>query len=171
MKNSKDFTVKEFTDTNGKLYSLQEDSNINKSTSNVYQIAAKIEIRKKDMIGCIYYMTNDKISFNEKDYKKVVDVYSEAIQHVFQGLHLRLYFDVEVDTKEFKKAQYYAFGKGIKTLYSDHLNSEFSYKNKINNKMNVSQSMAIEKLPDLFPFLTFFAEHGKEEYLKVEEKQ
>lgn len=105
-------------------------SYINNSTSSIHPIAAKIEIRKEGKLGRVYYpapyMTNENLEYYESayeiGYKKIIDVYAEATQHVDQGLSLTLFFDADVDTRELNKAQIYAWKKGIKTLYYVRLN-------------------------------------------------
>lgn len=100
-------------------------SYINHSTSSIHPIASKIEIRKEGKVGRVYYpapyMTNDNLDYFQDAYeigwKKIVDTYAEATQHVDQGLSLTLFFPAGVTTRELNKAQIYAWRKGIKTLY------------------------------------------------------
>ncbi|ATO40761.1 hypothetical protein BA20089_08685 [Bifidobacterium asteroides DSM 20089] len=100
-------------------------SYINHSTSSIHPIASKIEIRKEGKVGRVYYpapyMTNDNLEYFQDAYeigwKKIVDTYAEATQHVDQGLSLTLFFPAGVTTRELNKAQIYAWRKGIKTLY------------------------------------------------------
>ena len=100
-------------------------SYINHSTSSIHPIASKIEIRKEGKIGRVYYpapyMTNENLDYFEDAYeigwKKIVDTYAEATQHVDQGLSLTLFFPDTATTRDLNKAQIYAWRKGIKTLY------------------------------------------------------
>ncbi|MFT8705335.1 MAG: class 1b ribonucleoside-diphosphate reductase subunit alpha [Bifidobacterium sp.] len=100
-------------------------SYINHSTSSIHPIASKIEIRKEGKIGRVYYpapyMTNDNLQYYDDAYeigwKAIVDTYAVATQHVDQGLSLTLFFPDTATTRDFNKAQIYAWRKGIKTLY------------------------------------------------------
>lgn len=100
-------------------------SYINHSTSSILPVPAKIEIRKEGKIGRVYYpapfMTNDNLNYYEDAYeigwKKIIDTYAEATQHVDQGLSLTLFFPDTTTTREVNQAQIYAWRKGIKTLY------------------------------------------------------
>ena len=100
-------------------------SYINHATSSIHPIASKIEIRKEGKIGRVYYpaayMTNDNLDYYEDAYaigwKKIIDTYAEATQHVDQGLSLTLFFPDTATTRDLNKAQIYAWRKGIKTLY------------------------------------------------------
>ncbi len=100
-------------------------SYINHSTSSIHPVAAKIEIRKEGKIGRVYYpapfMTNDNLDYYqdayEIGYKKIIDTYAAATQHVDQGLSLTLFFKDTATTRDVNKAQIYAWRKGIKTLY------------------------------------------------------
>ncbi|BDR55179.1 ribonucleoside-diphosphate reductase [Bombiscardovia apis] len=100
-------------------------SYINHSTSSILPIPAKVEIRKEGKIGRVYYpapfMTNENLAYYEDAYeigwKKIIDTYAEATQHVDQGLSLTLFFPDTTTTREVNKAQIYAWRKGIKTLY------------------------------------------------------
>ncbi|BDR52407.1 ribonucleoside-diphosphate reductase [Bombiscardovia nodaiensis] len=100
-------------------------SYINHSTSSILPIPSKIEIRKEGKIGRVYYpapfMTNENLDYYEDAYeigwKKIIDTYAEATQHVDQGLSLTLFFPDTTTTREVNKAQIYAWRKGIKTLY------------------------------------------------------
>ena len=100
-------------------------SYINNSTSSIHPIVSKVEIRKEGKLGRVYYpapfMTNDNLEYYEDayeiGYKKIIDTYAEATQHVDQGLSLTLFFKDTVTTRDLNKAQIYAWRKGIKTLY------------------------------------------------------
>lgn len=100
-------------------------SYINHSTSSIHPIVAPIEIRKEGKLGRVYYpapfMTNDNREFYEDaydiGYKKIVDTYAAASQHVDQGLSLTLFFKDTATTRDINRAQIYAWRKGIKTLY------------------------------------------------------
>lgn len=100
-------------------------SYINNSTSSIHPIASKIEIRKEGKIGRVYYpapyMNNKNIEYYkdayEVGYKKIIDTYAVATQHVDQGLSLTLFFMDTATTRDINKAQIYAWKKGIKTIY------------------------------------------------------
>lgn len=100
-------------------------SYINNSTSSIHPIASKIEIRKEGKIGRVYYpaphMDNENLEYFEDayeiGYKKIIDTYAAATQHVDQGLSLTLFFHDTATTRDINKAQIYAWRKGIKTLY------------------------------------------------------
>ncbi|RKW69786.1 class 1b ribonucleoside-diphosphate reductase subunit alpha [Galactobacter caseinivorans] len=100
-------------------------SYINNSTSSIHPVASKIEIRKEGKIGRVYYpapyLTNDNLEYYddayEIGYKKIIDTYAAATQHVDQGLSLTLFFKDTATTRDINKAQIYAWSKGIKTIY------------------------------------------------------
>ena len=100
-------------------------SYINNSTSSIYPIASKIEIRKEGKIGRVYYpaphMDNDNLEYfqdaYEIGYEKIIDTYAAATQHVDQGLSLTLFFKDTATTRDINRAQIYAWRKGIKTIY------------------------------------------------------
>ncbi len=100
-------------------------SYINNSTSSIHPVASKIEIRKEGKIGRVYYpapfLTNENLDYYqdayEIGYKKIIDTYAEATQHVDQGLSLTLFFMDTATTRDINKAQIYAWRKGIKTIY------------------------------------------------------
>jgi len=100
-------------------------SYINYSTSSIHPIVSKIEIRKEGKIGRVYYpapyMTNENLEYYQDAYEigfeKIIDTYAAATQHVDQGLSLTLFFPDTATTRDFNRAQIYAWRKGIKTLY------------------------------------------------------
>ena len=100
-------------------------SYINNSTSSIHPIASKIEIRKEDKIGRVYYpapfMDNDNLEYfqdaYEIGYEKIIDTYAVATKYVDQGLSLTLFFKDTITTRDINRAQIYAWRKGIKTLY------------------------------------------------------
>ncbi|TKW67206.1 MAG: ribonucleotide-diphosphate reductase subunit alpha, partial [Cutibacterium acnes] len=100
-------------------------SYINDSTASIHPIASKIEIRKEGRLGRVYYpapeMTNDNLEYFDDSYtvgyKKIIDTYAMATQHVDQGLSLTLFFTADTTTRDINKAQIYAWKAGIKTLY------------------------------------------------------
>lgn len=100
-------------------------SYINHATSSIHPIADRIEVRKTGSTGRVYYPA-PQLNRNPADvyetayeigYKKIIDTYAVAQQHVDQGLSLTLFFNDDVTTREINKAQIYAWHKGIKTLY------------------------------------------------------
>ena len=100
-------------------------SYINHSTSSIHPIASKVEIRKEGRTGRVYYpapyLTDDNLDYYEDAYeigwKRIIDTYAEATQHVDQGLSLTLFFPDTATTRDVNRAQIYAWRKGIKTLY------------------------------------------------------
>ncbi|WP_272513539.1 class 1b ribonucleoside-diphosphate reductase subunit alpha [Providencia sp. PROV215] len=100
-------------------------SYINNSTSSIYPIVSRIEIRKEGKIGRVYYpapfMTNENLEYYQDAYQigpeKIIDTYAMATQHVDQGLSLTLFFKDDATTRDINRAQIYAWRKGIKTLY------------------------------------------------------
>lgn len=100
-------------------------SYINNSTSSIHPVASKIEIRKEGKLGRVYYpapyLNNDNVEYFEDayeiGYKKIIDTYAAATQHVDQGLSLTLFFKDTATTRDLNKAQIYAWTKGIKTIY------------------------------------------------------
>lgn len=100
-------------------------SYINNATSCIHPVADRIEVRKTGTTGRVYYpapfLTNEnKDSYQtayEIGYKKIIDTYAVAQQHVDQGLSLTLFFNDDATTRDINKAQIYAWHKGIKTLY------------------------------------------------------
>jgi len=100
-------------------------SYINDSTASIHPITNRIEIRKEGKLGRIYYpapyMNDRNMEFYKDAFeigpKALIDVYAEATKHVDQGLSLTLFFPDTATTRDFNKAQIYAFKKKIKTLY------------------------------------------------------
>lgn len=107
-------------------------SYINHASASIHPFTDPMETRKEGMTGRVYYpqpnITSENFAFAENaydvGYKKIIDVYAKATPHVDQGLSLTLFFrdkDREtgrpITTKDFNKAQIYAWKKGIKTLY------------------------------------------------------
>lgn len=100
-------------------------SYINHATSSIHPIVSKIEIRKEGKTGRVYYpapfMTNENLALYQDAYEigpeKIIDTYAEATKHVDQGLSLTLFFPDTATTRDIKRAQIYAWKKGIKTLY------------------------------------------------------
>ncbi|WP_368743524.1 class 1b ribonucleoside-diphosphate reductase subunit alpha [Enterobacter asburiae] len=100
-------------------------SYINHATSSIHPIVSKIEIRKEGKTGRVYYpapfMTNENLALYQDAYEigpeKIIDTYAEATKHVDQGLSLTLFFPDTATTRDFNRAQIYAWKKGIKTLY------------------------------------------------------
>jgi len=100
-------------------------SYINDSTASIHPVTNRIEIRKEGKLGRIYYPAPYMDDSNMEYYKDafeigpnaLIDVYAEATKHVDQGLSLTLFFPDTATTRDFNKAQIYAFKKKIKTLY------------------------------------------------------
>jgi len=100
-------------------------SYINDSTASIHPVTNKIEIRKEGKLGRIYYPAPYMDDSNMEFYKDafeigpyaLIDVYAEATKHIDQGLSLTIFFPDTATTRDFNKAQIYAFKKKIKTLY------------------------------------------------------
>src|SRR5699024_8286802 len=86
---------------------------------------SKIEIRKEGRLGRVYYpapyLNNENLEYFEDayeiGYKKIIDTYAQATQHVDQGLSLTLFFKDTATTRDVNNAQIYAWTQGTKTLY------------------------------------------------------
>lgn len=100
-------------------------SYMNDSTASIHPIVSKIEIRKEGKLGRVYYrapfLEGNNLAYcrdaYQINYKKIIDTYAAATQHVDQGLSLTLFFKDRITTRDLNKAQIYAWKKGIKTLY------------------------------------------------------
>lgn len=100
-------------------------SYINNATASIHPITSKVEIRKEGKMGRVYYpapyMTNDNLKYYTDAYEigpaAIIDVYAAATRYVDQGLSLTLFFKDTATTRDINKAQIYAWGKGIKTIY------------------------------------------------------
>ena len=76
-------------------------------------------------MGRVYYpapyMTNDNLKYYTDAYEigpaAIIDVYAAATRYVDQGLSLTLFFKDTATTRDINKAQIYAWGNGIKTIY------------------------------------------------------
>lgn len=104
-------------------------SYINESTASIHPINKIIEARSEGKIGRVYYpaygLRDDNREYFQDafqvGYKKIIDTYAEATQHVDQGLSLTLFFEEGATTRDLNKAQMYAWRKGIKTIYYTRL--------------------------------------------------
>lgn len=100
-------------------------SYINNASASIHPITSLVEIRKEGSIGRVYYPTPHLSDENmeyfkdayEVGYEKLVDVYAEATKHTDQGLSCTLFFMEDATTRDFNRAQIYAWKKGLKTLY------------------------------------------------------
>lgn len=112
-------------------------SYINNSTASIHPVAAPIETRKEGHMGRRYYpvpfLSEDTLPFYQDAYeigpKAIIDVYAAAQEHVDQGMSLTLFFNSGSTTRDFNRAQLYAWSKGIKTLYYVRMKQE-SIENK-----------------------------------------
>ena len=107
-------------------------SYINHATASIHPISSQIEERHEGKVYAYYpapEMTNEnrhlfKDAF-QLGYKAVIDVYAAATKHVDQGLSLTLFFQQEeTTTRNIDRARYYAWKKGIKTLYYVRMRQE-----------------------------------------------
>ena len=100
-------------------------SYINHASASIHPISSKIEERMEGKVYAYYpapHMTNEnKHLFEdafEVGWKKIIDVYAEAGKHIDQGASLTLSFQEETTTtRTIDQARYYAWRKGVKTLY------------------------------------------------------
>lgn len=100
-------------------------SYLSHSTASIHPVTSLVEIRKEGSVGRVYvpapYLTDDNKEYFEDayqiGYKKIIDTYAVATQHVDQGLSCTLFFNEGATTRDLNKAQIYAWRKGLKTLY------------------------------------------------------
>lgn len=100
-------------------------SYLNNATASIHPIASQIEERHEGRVYGYYpapHMTNEnrhlfKDAFQIGPYK-IIDVYAAATKHTDQGASLTLFFQEEdTTTRTIDQARFYAWRKGIKTLY------------------------------------------------------
>lgn len=100
-------------------------SYINHSTASIHPVTSKIEVRKEGKIGRVYYpapnMNQKNMAYFEDayeiGYKKIIDTYAMATQHIDQAVSATLFFKDTATTRDLNKAHIYAWRKKIKTLY------------------------------------------------------
>lgn len=99
-------------------------SYVRSSTASLSPITERVEVRDYGDSRTIYpmpFLTNE----NHEDYKeayemdmyKMVDVYATAQRHVDQALSMTLYITDDWDTEMLTRLYYYAWKKGIKSVY------------------------------------------------------
>lgn len=99
-------------------------SYVRSCTASIAPVTEKVEVRDYADSRTIYpmpYMSDDNMSlyvdaYNTNQYE-MIDVYAAAQKHVDQGISMTLYITDEWTTEELTKVYYYAFLKGIKTVY------------------------------------------------------
>lgn len=102
-------------------------SYVSSSTQSILpQSGGIVEARKEGKMGRVYYpapyATNDNIEYYsnayELGYKKIIDTYAVATQHIDQGASCTLHLNAdEASTRTLNQAQIYAWKRGLKTLY------------------------------------------------------
>lgn len=102
-------------------------SYVSSSTQSILpQSGGIVEARKESKMGRVYYpapyATNDNTEYYanayELGYKKIIDTYAVATQHIDQGASCTLHLNAdEASTRTLNQAQIYAWKRGLKTLY------------------------------------------------------
>ena len=114
-------------------------SYVNETTASLHPIISLVEKRQEGKTGSTFYpapgLSNDTIGYYKSAYDismlKVIDVYASAQKHIDQGMSLTLFMNSEIPaglypwkpeggkmtTKDLSLIRYYAWKKGIKTLY------------------------------------------------------
>jgi len=98
---------------------------VNHSVPSFLPATNIVEARNSDVIGTVYYpapgLTEETREYFRDGYqvgwKGVIDVAAALQEHVDQSLSTTLFFLDGVTTSEINKAYYYAWKKGLKTLY------------------------------------------------------
>lgn len=108
-------------------------SYVSSSTQSILpQSGGIVESRKEGKLGRVYYpapyATNENIEYytNAYDvgYKKIIDTYAVAIQHIDQGASCTIHMNAdEASTRTLNQAQIYAWKRGLKTLYYVRVNT------------------------------------------------
>ncbi|WP_071130762.1 class 1b ribonucleoside-diphosphate reductase subunit alpha [Enterococcus timonensis] len=115
-------------------------SYINDTSASIHPITRLIEERQEKKIGKIYFpvplLNNDSLPYYtsayQMDMRKVIDTYAIAQKHVDQGMSLTLFMPAVIPnglyewknggtdkqtTRDLSILRYYAFKKGIKSIY------------------------------------------------------
>ncbi len=114
-------------------------SYVNETSSSLQPIISLVEKRQEGKTGATYYpapgLSNESLPYYKSAYDlsmlKVIDVYAAAQKHIDQGMSLTLFMRSTIPagmypwkpeggkltTKDLSLIRYYAFQKGIKTLY------------------------------------------------------
>lgn len=94
-------------------------------TPSIAPITKQIELRREGALGRVFCpspgMTNENRDFFKPAYdipqEQLVDLYAAAQEHIDQGISFTVYFNDTATTRDINKIQFYAYKKGIKTLY------------------------------------------------------
>ena len=99
-------------------------SYIRSSTASMAPITERVEVRDYADSRTIYpmpFLTNDNqhlfVDAYEMNPYRMIDLYAAAQKHVDQGISMTLYVTDQWTTEELTKVYYYAWSKGIKTVY------------------------------------------------------
>lgn len=99
-------------------------SYVRSSTASLSPITERVEVRDYGDSRTIYpmpFLTNENAHLYKEAYEmdmyKMVDLYATAQKHVDQALSMTLYITDEWDTEMLTRLYYYAWKKGIKSVY------------------------------------------------------
>jgi ribonucleoside-diphosphate reductase alpha chain len=99
-------------------------SYVRSATASLAPITERVEVRDYGDSRTIYpmpFLTKENKGQYQEAYEmdmyKMVDLYATAQRHVDQGLSMTLYITDEWDTEMLTRLYYYAWLKGIKTVY------------------------------------------------------
>lgn len=99
-------------------------SYVNGASASIHPVTSPIEIRK-ERLGRVYYpqpgFTEELLPYfvNAYDlgYEALINVHAVASRHVDQGISTTLFLPENATTRDYNKAQMFAWRKGLKTLY------------------------------------------------------
>lgn len=99
-------------------------SYVNGASASIHPVTSPIEIRK-ERLGRVYFpqpeFTEELMPYfknaYELGYEALIDVHAVATRHVDQGISTTLFLPENATTRDYNKAQLYAWKKGLKTLY------------------------------------------------------
>lgn len=102
----------------------QSISYVQNSTASIQPIVDVVETRMYGNSVTYYpmpYITRNNLLFYKSAYymdqEKIIDLVAEVQQHVDQGISTVLYVTSEASTKDLVRLYYYAWKKGLKSLY------------------------------------------------------
>lgn len=99
-------------------------SYVRNCTASMSPVTEKVEIRDYADSRTIYpmpFLTNENKHLYDEAYDinpyRLIDMYAAAQKHVDQGISMTLYVTDQWTTEQLAKVYYYAWSKGIKTVY------------------------------------------------------
>lgn len=114
-------------------------SYVNETSASLHPIISIVEKRQEGKIGSVYYpaphLSNETLPYYKSAYDvsmiDVINIYAEAQKHIDQGMSLTLFMrsiipkdlypwvkeDKKMSTKDLTLLRYYAWKKGIKSIY------------------------------------------------------